>query len=95
MYYNVKTLLKIEQLFQFNAKLDLRFYDRKNPYLKIIFEEVESKDLKNLLKFYEIPWKLAIQSEILNSPKYQINYILLINFKKVDEHTLLWECIGE
>ena len=92
---NIKDKIRLEDKYDYNAKLTIGLAEGGDFYLVIDFIELKMEDLKILAQLSKLPKRLSFQSEIIAKEQYNITHIVVTKFTANSNHGMTWECLSD
>ena len=91
----MKTNIRLEDQYDFTAKVTLGLADGGDFYLVIEFIDLSIDQLKILVHLSKHPSRLAIKSELIDKEKYNITHIVVTKFSSKSNLSMTWECLSD
>ena len=92
---NVKTEVKLEDQFDFDAEITVGLSEEGDFYLVISFMNLTIEKMQTLSQLAKLTRRLNIKSELLVREKYNITHVVVTKVSANSSLAMTWECLSD
>lgn len=92
---DIKDKIRLENKFDFNAKLTVGLAEGGDFFLIINFVDLKTEEFEIVARLSREPRRLSIKSDLIDKEQYRITHIVITKFSSNSQFAMTWDCLSD